>query len=306
MRIGRPRTLLSLTLVGLGLVTLPLLVAVGNAVLELNELMDESAEAVRASADSTRENERVTQALTNMRRYALQYFALAADAERRANALERYRGAAENLSQSLTAVARQAHPVTVDDELAALGAALGAVNGFLATPEAAQEVSADELEILSASTEENLDVMSASANSIKTIMRDDIADRLAALEDDTRATQTALAWQAAALIPGTFVLVLFFLRLVGRPMRQVDRAIRELGKGDFSHAIAVSGPADIETLGRQLEWLRLRLAESTEEKNRFLRHARAQDAAREYPRGHGAIARRLRRRSRPPAAGGAY
>jgi two-component system sensor histidine kinase GlrK len=55
-------------------------------------------------------------------------------------------------------------------------------------------------------------------------------------------------------------------------MRQVDRAIRELGKGDFSHSIAVSGPADIETLGRQLEWLRLRLAESSEEKNKFLRH----------------------------------
>jgi two-component system sensor histidine kinase GlrK len=34
----------------------------------------------------------------------------------------------------------------------------------------------------------------------------------------------------------------------------------------------VSGPADIETLGRQLEWLRLRLAESGEEKNKFLRH----------------------------------
>jgi two-component system sensor histidine kinase GlrK len=55
-------------------------------------------------------------------------------------------------------------------------------------------------------------------------------------------------------------------------MRQIDRAIRELGKGDFSHPIAVSGPTDIETLGRQLEWLRHRLAESTEEKNKFLRH----------------------------------
>jgi two-component system sensor histidine kinase GlrK len=60
--------------------------------------------------------------------------------------------------------------------------------------------------------------------------------------------------------------------LVGRPMRQIDRAIRELGRGDFSREIQVSGPTDIETLAEKLEWLRLRLAESTEEKNRFLRH----------------------------------
>ncbi len=32
------------------------------------------------------------------------------------------------------------------------------------------------------------------------------------------------------------------------------------------------GPADIEKLGRQLEWLRLRLLELAQERNRFLRH----------------------------------
>jgi two-component system sensor histidine kinase GlrK len=68
------------------------------------------------------------------------------------------------------------------------------------------------------------------------------------------------------------LLVVFFVFLIGRPMRQIDRAIRELGKGDFSNAIAVTGPTDIETLGRQLEWLRNRLKESTDEKNKFLRH----------------------------------
>ena len=73
-------------------------------------------------------------------------------------------------------------------------------------------------------------------------------------------------------MPGTLILVGFFVLLVGRPMRQIDRAIRELGKGDFGREISVSGPTDIETLGRQLEWLRLRLAESSEEKNKFLRH----------------------------------
>jgi two-component system sensor histidine kinase GlrK len=114
--------------------------------------------------------------------------------------------------------------------------------------------------------------MNNSAGSIATGMSVLINERLNALDESTRGAQRALGWQAAALIPGTLILVLFFLVLIGRPMRQVDRAIRELGKGDFSRSISVTGPTDIETLGRQLEWLRHRLKESTDEKNKFLRH----------------------------------
>src|SRR5690606_30524481 len=96
--------------------------------------------------------------------------------------------------------------------------------------------------------------------------------QLAALQGATRDAQQALMWQTALLIPGTLVLIMFFLVVVGRPMRQVDRAIRELGSGDFTRPITVTGPRDIETLGRQLEWLRQRLKEQSEEKNKFLRH----------------------------------
>jgi two-component system sensor histidine kinase GlrK len=115
-------------------------------------------------------------------------------------------------------------------------------------------------------------VMNTAARDVSQAMRLLVNERLNLLQENTRSAQQALAWQSAALIPGTLVLVLLFLLLVGRPMRQVDRAIRELGEGDYSRPITVSGPTDIETLGRQLEWLRHRLKESSDEKNKFLRH----------------------------------
>jgi two-component system sensor histidine kinase GlrK len=59
---------------------------------------------------------------------------------------------------------------------------------------------------------------------------------------------------------------------VGRPLRQLDRAISELGEGTFTNQIAVSGPHDLERLGGQLEWLRQRLLDLVHERNRFLRH----------------------------------
>jgi two-component system sensor histidine kinase GlrK len=60
--------------------------------------------------------------------------------------------------------------------------------------------------------------------------------------------------------------------LVARPIRQIDRAIHQLGQSGFSKSIEVKGPTDLERLGRQLEWLRVRLLELAQEKNRFLRH----------------------------------
>jgi len=257
LRIPRPRTLLSLTLVGLGLVSLPLMLGVGNAVLRLSDLVEESGLAVRASEDATYENQRVARALTNMRRYALQYFALDHDPSR----LELYQASAENLANSLQALALQRHPDSLDTELDQIRSTLLALNDTLIDPVTTPAI-----------IEQDLDSMLAAASNIDVTMREEIADRIGQLEDDVHATQRGLAWQIAALIPGTLILVLFFLLLVGRPMRQIDRAIRELGKGDFANPITVSGPTDLETLGRQLEWLRLRLAESSEEKNKFLRH----------------------------------
>ena len=59
MKLGRPRTLLGLTLLGLGLVTLPLLVAVGNAVIKLDQLASQSEAVVFESVLTTEENQRL-------------------------------------------------------------------------------------------------------------------------------------------------------------------------------------------------------------------------------------------------------
>ena len=86
-----------------------------------------------------------------------------------------------------------------------------------------------------------------------------------------RDAQQISAWQVAALVPGTLVLVLIFTLLVAKPIRQIDSAIHQLGESGLSTPISVKGPTDLERLGRQLEWLRVRLLELAQEKNKFLR-----------------------------------
>jgi two-component system sensor histidine kinase GlrK len=117
-----------------------------------------------------------------------------------------------------------------------------------------------------------LDAMAVLARQLTDRSNQSTDAALAQLQDRTARARTALAWQAALLVPLIILAVVFLTWFVARPLRQIDRAISDLGRGDFSTAIEVKGPTDLERLGGQLEWLRLRLDELAEERSRFLRH----------------------------------
>ncbi len=258
MRLGRPRTLLSLILLGLALVALPLLIAVGNAVATLGRHALASETVVNESAAITRENQRIASLLGDMERTARQYLLI-----QEPTLLTLYDGDLVTLARSTQALTDLPQGEDVARQLAAIVSRAATVRSMLAAP--AQEGAPE-------SIIDAFRAMNAASREVAQVTRGLINDKLGSLQEDSRSARQSLVWQSAALIPGTALLVLFFLLVVARPMRRVDRAIRALGEGDFNHEIDVTGPRDIEALGRKLEWLRLRLMESAEEKNRFLRH----------------------------------
>ena len=263
MKIRRPRTLLGLVLLGLAFVTLPLLIAIGNAVIKLGQLATESEAVLADSATATLQNEKLASLLTSMERNARQYLQLQGVVASAPELLTLYDGDQVSFEEGLATLTSLPKDADIAEQLRRLASISKEVNWAL---HSGSKNGTLDMVI------ERFRVMNAAARDVGQNMRRLIDTRLNELEENTRSAQHALAWQSAALIPGTLVLVVLFLLLVGRPMRQVDRAIRELGEGDFSRPITVSGPNDIETLGRQLEWLRHRLKESTDEKNKFLRH----------------------------------
>ena len=110
------------------------------------------------------------------------------------------------------------------------------------------------------------------ANRIAAQVKTQIDSELASLRDQTNHAQLELFWESSMLIPLALAATLSFALGIGRPLRQVDRAITELGGGNFGREILVSGPVDLRRLGEQLEWLRGRLLDLAQERNRFLRH----------------------------------
>lgn len=92
------------------------------------------------------------------------------------------------------------------------------------------------------------------------------------MQDESENVKRTLAVQAVALVPAAFILMVFFALLISRPVRQIDRAIRRLGDGEFDTSAVITGPRDLQQLGERLDWLRTRLLELEQDKTRFLQH----------------------------------
>jgi len=102
----------------------------------------------------------------------------------------------------------------------------------------------------------------------------EIADQVDRTVDGLRETamavrRIALA-QAIALVPLVALLIVGFTLLVGRPIRELDAAIRRLGAGNFGEPVRVDGPDDLVELGRRLDWMRNALIGLERDKNRFM------------------------------------
>jgi two-component system sensor histidine kinase GlrK len=59
---------------------------------------------------------------------------------------------------------------------------------------------------------------------------------------------------------------------LSRSLARIESAIEYLGQNQLDQSIEVGGPVDIRRLGKQLNWLRQRLADLEADKARFLRH----------------------------------
>ncbi len=76
-------------------------------------------------------------------------------------------------------------------------------------------------------------------------------------------------WGISSLFMVAFIVV--FTWFIAKPIRRIDSHIRRLGQGELEESIRIKGPTDIAELGTRLDWLRSRLGEVDQIKERFFR-----------------------------------
>ncbi len=246
-------------LIGFTIVAAPLLFAIVNAAVQMNRLSVRSQQLVVDGVQGTRSNQRMFEEIAALERTARLYQVIgsadlldvyARNHGRLMGTIGELRGLSLDAESQKDVLALEAEAVRLRDELK--GAAPN-------SPHMAELIAA-------------FPPLSDLASKVSNRISSQIDRELTLLQQAAQHTQRNMVWQTLLLAPLTLAVVGVFTYLFGRPIRAIDRAISELGRGTFSRPIAIRGPADLERLAAQLEWLRVRLLDLAQEKNRFLRH----------------------------------
>jgi two-component system sensor histidine kinase GlrK len=236
-----------------------LLLAVVWALLNLDRVAEQSELLVATGVEAAENNRRINERLISLERSSRLFQVLKTD--------DSWQLVTQNL-QRFEAALQDMEPLVEEIDATRLAASLGtearSITAAISAPGAADE------NLIAAIA--RFDSLNTRVTSLADLLTAHIDSELLALQETARRAQEVSAWQVAALVPGTLILVLTFTLLVARPIRQIDRAIGQLGESGFSRPIEIKGPTDLQRLGRQLEWLRVRLLELAQEKNKFLRH----------------------------------
>lgn len=241
------------------LVVVPLLAALIHATYEVDRLVAQGQRALFATVRATQSSQLLLEAITDMERNARQFKVLGDPA-----LLAVYNDNHQKFTDTVRRLQALNLPQTQRERLGQMVSNEAEISDTLSRfPNDAPETAA---------AVDRFATLARDAREILVDNRKLVEGEVATLESKGADVQRGLVVQAVALAPAVLLLVGFFTLLINRPIQQVDKAIRRLGDGDFSQPAQIVGPRDLEQLGERLDWMRTRLLEVEQEKNRFLRH----------------------------------
>jgi len=228
MRRVLPKSLNGILLLGLAMVTIPLLLAILYATIQMRRFATVSENLVNASVQTTRLTQEISAQIPSVERAARQYQVLKSE-----QVLASYQERDDALAYGVAQLRRAANAPEVlqaIDRLAQWQSTLRQRVPVTDEPPFTNE----------------FQTLSELAERIAMLNNQQIDGQLTALRTQTDVARQRLFWEATLLVPLLLLAALAFTFGLGRPLRQIDRAITELGSGDFANEIVVSGPVDVQ------------------------------------------------------------
>ncbi|HEX4779263.1 MAG TPA: histidine kinase dimerization/phospho-acceptor domain-containing protein, partial [Usitatibacter sp.] len=259
MKLGYPRSFLSLLVIGFSIVAAPLLFALASNALAFGSLAGLAEEAVHSAVKVTQASRSLLSVITSLERSSRQY-AVAGEA----TFLDAYRQHRVNFLELTGQLDAMGLSEGQRNEVAAIERDESRVNDLISrmgpTPE------------LSRRLPQEFAILSQRAQSLVHLGDQVIEAGIEQLRAQAVQARNSVFWLMIALVPTAIVLIASFTFLLSRPITQVSESIRSLGEGQFAKPIAIQGPGDMVRLGAQLDWLRERLVTLEAQKTRFLQH----------------------------------
>jgi len=258
MRLLQPDSFPKLLVIGFSMVALPLIIALVNNAISIDQFANRSQHAVHQAVQSTQSSRRVAELLAALERNARQVVIIGDRTP-----LSAYGANRELFLQA--AAEFGALPLDTEQRAALVAIVSGEADSYavLRDPRSGPR---DVTRAAGAYAKLNTQAAEIIAHGDRVIDRE-----IESMGKMAARAQRITFWQMLALVPVALLLAAGFTVLIARPIRQIDAALRRMGGGDFSAPVGVSGPRDLQLLGRRIEWLRHRLTELEQQKNRFLR-----------------------------------
>ena len=263
MRLYRPHSFFALLLTGFFFVSLPLLIALYSSMQILDDLMLQSTVAVYSSVDMVTSSRKVAELLQDEERKARVYNVLGEPAQ-----LLEVNKTHEDIEKALESLV----PFNNDEQLVQLIEELKfkenyivvVLNNAAIDPE---QIKKEQEQVLSLYQD-----LTKLANSVVRSSNQLMIDEIEALKLKVNQDKEKLIWQTSGLISSTILLIVVFMALISKPIRQINKGIERLGDGNFTTPVNVLWPKDLQELGQKLDWLRKRLAKLDKEKIKLVAH----------------------------------
>ncbi len=254
-----PRSLTNVILACFVLSAVPLVVALAELAFGLDTLAKRSQLSVREAEAASSASRELRDVTGKIERAVRQSIVLEDPA-----LIEGYRKLDAQLEQTL--IRSQSLPLSEDERTAlkALSKQRGALAQSLkgGMPDAAERP-----KLVEAAADLADNAAQASAQLGRVTEREVVT-----LREMAAKTRENWPWFLGVAAATALLLAVGFSILISRPLRNIDRSIRKLGRGEFGEDIRIKGPRDLRSLGERLDWLRRRLLELETHQTRFLRH----------------------------------
>lgn len=252
-----PRSFPLLILVGFSLAVVPLIFALVNNAVSIRELATKSQRAVYNAVQATQASRQLIEQINSMERSARQFSILAEP--QIFSVFEASHTEFVTTVEKMRPLPLLPAQVRVLDRMTAMENLLfTSVAGLHYQPRLVSDLVDDY---------SNLGDL---ARSLDSMGREAVQRETSAMQALSTEVNDFIFWQLVALIPVALFLVIGSTILILKPIKQIEDALKRLGEGNFQSPVNVSGPRDLEDLGRQIDWLRMRLMELEEQKTRFL------------------------------------
>jgi len=258
VKLFRPKSIFQLILISFALVLLPLIAALLYAANSVDKLAAQSQLLISHAVKASETGRKLVEQITVMERNLRQYQVLADEV-----LLQVYEANRSKFVETLVSLAELPLPDSLRQSVNQVAVD---ESGFYA------QIHAAETDLRNINVSGALSLLDTQAQQILVQSQRLIDEEVANTQAEAQQTQRNLFWLIAALVPAMLLLVAFLITLINRPLRRLDDGIRRLGAGDFSVALKLAGPRDLEQLGERLDWMRGRLMEVEADKKRFLQH----------------------------------